>query len=82
MQSAIDQAITNVAAAEATYTGDVTNIATIQTAIQAANTPLAAAQAQLTTDEASYVAALQALAQAVQDAITALQSPVAPPASS
>jgi hypothetical protein len=81
MQSAIDQAITNAAAAEATYTGDVANVQTIQAAIQTATSPLIPAQAQLATDQAAYVAALQALDQAVQAEITSLGT-VAPPATS
>jgi hypothetical protein len=80
MQSPIDLAITAAAAAEATYNGDVQNVAQIQTAIEAATSPLAPAQAQLVTDTAAYVSALQALDQAVQAQITALAPPPAPAA--
>ena len=61
MQSALDQAITDAAAAEATYQSDLDNLATIQTAIDTATSPLAPAQAKLATDAAAYNAKLDAL---------------------
>ena len=72
MQSALDQAITAAAAAEATYAADVTNVGNIQQAIATATAPLAPAQAQLTTDTQSYVAALNALSQAALAEVQAL----------
>ena len=72
MQSALDQAITAAAAAEATYSADLANVGSIQTAIATATAPLAPAQAQLTTDTAAYVAALQALSQAALAEVQAL----------
>ena len=79
MQSPIDQAITAAAAAESTYNSDLANVASIETAIEAATSPLAPAQAQLATDTATYVTALQTLDQAIQAQIAALTAP-APPA--
>ncbi len=64
MQSALDQAITEAAAAEATYSADVANIATIQTAIDQATSPLAPAQDKQKTDAVAFNAALDALAAA------------------
>lgn len=64
MNSPLDNAITAAAAAEATYSADQANLATIQQAITAATTPLAPAQAQLATDAAAFNAALDALSAA------------------
>ena len=64
MQSPLDAAITATAAAEATYAADVTNQATIETAIAAATTPLDAAKAQTATDAVAFNAALDALSAA------------------
>jgi hypothetical protein len=50
----IDQAITDAAAAEATYNADVSNVASIQAAADAASAPLPAAQAKLVTDAIAY----------------------------
>lgn len=69
MQSPLDQAITNAAAAEATYNADVANVSSIQSAITTATTPLAPAQAQLATDALAYNAALQVLITAAQAAM-------------
>ena len=68
MQSSLDKAITDVAAAEATYTADVTNVTNIQAAIATATAPLAPAQAQQKTDAIAFNASLDALAAAVQAA--------------
>jgi hypothetical protein len=75
MGTQLDQAISAVSAAEATYNSDTQNIANIQTAIATATAPLAPAQAQLATDTTSYVAALNALISAAQDAINAVSPP-------
>lgn len=72
MQSALDQAITVVAAAEATFQSSVGNVATIQSNIAAATSPLAPAQTQLSTDQAAYVASLQALDSVIQSTILGL----------
>ena len=64
MQSNLDAAITNTAALEATYQADVSNVATIQTNIAAATSPLGPAQAQLSTDATAFNASLDALAAA------------------
>lgn len=64
MQSALDQAITAAAATESTYNGDADNVATIQTAIEAATSPLAPAQAKMLADAVPYNAALDALSEA------------------
>lgn len=61
MQSALDAAITTAAAAEATYSADVSNVATIRAAIESATTPLAPAEAQQATDATAFNAALDAL---------------------
>lgn len=57
-------AITAAAAAEATYSADVTNVATIETAIATATAPLTAAQTQATTDATAFNASLDALSEA------------------
>lgn len=59
--AAIDDAIKAVSAAEATYNADLTNVATIQTAIATATAPLAPAQTQLNTDATAYNSSLDAL---------------------
>ena len=64
MQSALDAAITTAAAAEATYNADVATVATIQTAIQQATSPLEPAQTQAATDAAAFNQALDALSEA------------------
>lgn len=61
MQSNLDQAITAAAAAEATYTTDLTNVQTIQANIEAATSPLGPAQTQVATDAQAYNTALDAL---------------------
>ena len=69
MGTPLDQAIANASAAEATYTGDINNVANINTAIATATAPLGPAQAQLTSDTLAYNAALNALSQAALAAI-------------
>ena len=64
MNTPLDNAITAAAAAEGTYTSDVANVSTIQTAIATATAPLAPAQAQLNTDAIAFNATLDALAAA------------------
>ena len=64
MNTALDNAITAAAAAEATYQADVDNVATIQTAISTATAPLPAAQAKAGADAAKFNEALDALAAA------------------
>lgn len=86
MQEPVDQAISDAAAAEATWTSAGENVSTIQTAISAAQSPLPDAQNKLATATTAYGAALQALAQAATDEYATLGLPVppsvAPPASS
>ena len=53
-----------VTAAEATYSADVTNVATIETAIATATAPLTAAQTQAATDATAFNASLDALSAA------------------
>lgn len=76
MNSALDNAITAVAAAEATYISDVANVSAIETAIATATAPLAPASAQLGTDAASFNEKLDALSAA---ALAAKVTPAAPP---
>ena len=64
MQSALDAAITTAAAAEATYNADVATVATIQTAIQQATSPLEPARTQAATDAVAFNQALDALSEA------------------
>lgn len=64
MNTPLDNAITNAAAAEATYTADNTNVATIETAVAAAQAPLAAAQTQAATDAVAFNDSLDALSAA------------------
>lgn len=80
MQSALDQAITAAAAAEAAYNADAVNVATIQTNIAAASNGLAPAQAQQATDAAAAVAAYQALSAAALAAAEAIAAPPTTPA--
>ena len=61
MNSPLDNAITAAAAAEATYSTDVNNVATIETAIATATAPLAAAQTQTSADATAFNASLDAL---------------------
>ena len=75
MNSPLDNAITAAAAAEATYSADVNNTATIEANIATATAPLAPAQAQQNTDAVAFNAALDALA----DAATSAKVPVTPP---
>lgn len=75
MQSALDQAITAASTAEATYTADVNNVASIQSSIATATAPLAPAQTQLTTDTEAYVTALNALSAAALAQVTSLSAP-------
>jgi hypothetical protein len=74
MDSPLDNAIKDAAAAEGTYTADLTNVATIQTSIDTATAPLAPAKAQLVTDAANFNSKLDALSAA------ALAAKVTPPA--
>jgi len=61
MNSPLDSQITATAASEATYLADVANVATIQTSIATATTPLAPAQTQLLNDEGVLYTNLQTL---------------------
>jgi len=79
MQTQLDQAITAAAAAEATALADQTNIATIQTAIATATSPLAPAQAQYVTDATAFNATCDALsAAALSSKITLPPTPDSP----
>jgi hypothetical protein len=69
MNTPLDNAITAAAAAEATYNADLANVASIDTAIQAATAPLAPAQTQLATDAVAFNATLTALASAATAAM-------------
>ena len=64
MNTPLDNAITAAAAAEATYSSDQANVATIQTAISQATAPLAGAEATLATDAVAFNASLDALSAA------------------
>ena len=64
MNTDLDNAIVAASAAEATYTADVQNVATIQTSIDQATQPLAPAQAKLATDAAAFNTTMDALSQA------------------
>ena len=80
MNTPLDNAITAAAAAEATYTRDVTNVANIQIAIATATASLAPAQAQLGTDAAAFNSALDALSVAALAAkVTAPDTPPTTP---
>lgn len=68
MNTPLDNAITAAAAAEATYQSDVSNVQTIQTAIDAAELPLDGAKATLAQDAAAYNKTLDDLIQAASDA--------------
>ena len=62
--TALDQAISAAAAAEATYVADSATVANINVAIAAATSPLSSAQAQVATDATAFNAALDALSAA------------------
>jgi len=64
MNTALDQAIVNASTAEATYSADSQTVTNIQTAIEAATSPLAAAQATVATDATAFNASLDALSAA------------------
>ncbi|HLZ39415.1 MAG TPA: hypothetical protein VKQ11_00540 [Candidatus Sulfotelmatobacter sp.] len=64
MNSTLDTALQNAAAAEATYQASLGNVATIQTAIDTATTPLEPAKAKLATDATAFNAAMDTLSQA------------------
>jgi len=64
MQSALDTAITDTAAAEAAYNSDVITVGNIQTAIVTATAPLAPAQSQLSIDANAFNNSLDALSAA------------------
>ena len=74
MQSALDQAITAVSAAEATVIADQNSVTTIQTAIATATAPLDSAQKTLAADTAAFNQKLDDLVTAAQ----AAKIPVAP----
>lgn len=80
MNTPLDNSITAAAAAEATYAADVTNVQTIQTAIETATAPLAPAQAQLSTDAVAFNKALDDLAAAATAAKVTVAETPAPPA--
>jgi len=71
----LNQALTNVTAAEATYNADQQTVVTIQASIATATAPLAPAQAQVQQDLATYIGALQVADQVIQAQIAALQAP-------
>lgn len=64
MQSALDAAITDTSAKEATLTADQGSLANIQTAIATATSPLAPAQALVSADVIAFNASLDALSAA------------------
>jgi hypothetical protein len=78
--NAIDTARSNAQTAEAAFLADQTNVAGILAAAANASAPLPAAQAQLTTDQALYVAALQAESDQALAEIATLNAPPAAPA--
>ena len=78
MQSAIDQAFSAAATAEATYTAGQDNVATIEAAIASATAPLADAQAKVLNGAIAYRAALVALAAEIQTTIATLTEPPSP----
>ena len=65
----LDQAISAVTAAEATYNADSASVTNIQTQIAQATSPLAAAQATVANDVTTYNAALTALIAAANAAM-------------
>jgi hypothetical protein len=69
----LDQAVSAVTAAEATYNADLATVANIETAIETATAPLSGAQATVATDTANYISALQTLDQVIQAKIASLQ---------
>lgn len=77
-QTALDQAITAAAAAEATYVADSSTVANINVAIAAATSPLSAAEAQVAADAAVFNTSLQALSAAALAAQVAVPSAPAP----
>lgn len=79
MTPTLDQAVTAVTAAEATYNADVNNVATIEANVSTASAPLPAAQAQVATDQTAYVSALNDLVAAAQAKIATLDPPPPPP---
>jgi hypothetical protein len=60
MNPTVDQALSAVTAAEATYNADVASEANIKTAIATASAPLPAATAAVATDATAYNAAVDA----------------------
>lgn len=72
----LDQAISAVTAAEATYVADSNSVAAIQAAITQAQAPLPAAQATVASDVGTYNSTLDSLISAA----TAAKIPVPPPA--
>ncbi len=62
--TALDQAIQDATAKEATFIADTSNVQTIKTAIDTATAPLAAAQATAASDAAAFNASLDALSAA------------------
>jgi hypothetical protein len=65
--TALDQALSDVTAKEATLLADQASVANIQTAIATATAPLAGAQATVTTD-------VQAFNASIDNAISQLQA--------
>jgi hypothetical protein len=78
MQSPLDQAITDTAAAEATHAADTENVNSIRTSIETATAPLAGAMQKLNADTESYRSALKNLAQVATDTANALLVTVQP----
>lgn len=74
----LDQAISAVTAAEATFNADTATVVNIQTAIQTASAPLTGAEATVATDQTTLISALQTLDQVVQAKIASLGAPSAP----
>jgi hypothetical protein len=62
--TALDKAIADAQAAEATYTADTATVSNIKTSIEAATSPLAAAQATVSTDAIAFNASLDAVSAA------------------
>lgn len=50
----VDQALSNVTAAEATFNADALTVSNLQTAVATATAPLAAAQAAVVADASAY----------------------------
>lgn len=79
MSTAIDQALAAVQIAEATYTGDVAqgaslaaNVVSAQAAVATAQAAADAQNATIATDASAYVSALQALVTAANTEISSL----------